>query len=324
MEERLKAVPELFPEPYQSGIRQLLEEKGERVEELRLRAGFPLSWSSAGREISLDSGRLPPAGSALLEEVLQRASGRALYAVEEQLRQGYLSLPWGHRLGLCGTAAPEGERIGTIRELQALNLRLACAHPGCADELAACLWSNPGSTLILGPPGSGKTTVLRDLVRQISDRYGWRVGLVDERGELAACRGGLPQLPVGRRTDVLSACPKGIGIEILLRSMSPQWIAVDEISSAADAETIARAAYSGVCFLATAHAAGPEDLLRRPVYRRLLREGIFENAGWIRPDRRIQWERMKHGVYQVGGGRDDPGLLPVDGPSRGPAAAADP
>ncbi|MBR4193923.1 MAG: stage III sporulation protein AB [Oscillospiraceae bacterium] len=324
MEERLKAVPELFPELYQSGIRQLLEEKGERVEELRLRAGFPLSWSSAGREISLDSGRLPPVGSALLEEVLQRASGRAVYAVEDQLRHAYLSLPWGHRLGLCGRAALEGDRIVTIRQYQALNLRLARPLPGCADGPAAFLWAHPASTLILGPPGAGKTTVLRDLVRQISDRYGWRVGLIDERGELAACLDGRPQLPVGRRTDVLSACPKRRGVALLLRAMSPEWIAVDEITDAEDAEALARGAYCGARFLATAHASCLSDLMRRPVYRQLLRKRIFENVALIRSDRRIQCERMDHGLYQIGGERDDPAFLGMDGPPRGAAAAADP
>ncbi|MBR3078068.1 MAG: Flp pilus assembly complex ATPase component TadA [Oscillospiraceae bacterium] len=324
MDERLSAVPELFPEPYQRGIRRLLEEKGDRVEELRLRVDCPLSWTAAGREISLQEAALPLPSPALLEEIVQRASGRAVYAVEDQLRHAYLSLPWGHRLGLCGRAALEGERIVTIRQYQALNLRLARPLPGCADGPAAFLWAHPASTLILGPPGAGKTTVLRDLVRQISDRYGWRVGLIDERGELAACLDGRPQLPIGRRTDVLSACPKRRGVALLLRAMSPEWIAVDEITDAEDAEALARGAYCGARFLATAHASCLSDLMRRPVYRQLLRERIFENVALIRSDRRIQCERMDHGLYQIGGERDDPAFLGMDGPPRGAAAAADP
>ena len=226
MDKRLEGIPPLFPEPLRSGVEALLEEKGDRVEELRLRAGRPLSWAAGGRELPLigcgwggaardTAGEGPAVTPDMLEEIVRRASGHAVYAVEEQLARGFLPLPMGHRLGLCGTAAAEGARIRTLRDFQALNLRLACQRPGCADAALSFLWAHPGSALILGPPGAGKTTLLRDLVRQCSDRCGRRVALVDERGELAACRGGQPQLRVGRRTDVLTACPKAAGIELL-------------------------------------------------------------------------------------------------------------
>ena len=296
MDKRLEGIPPLFPEPYRAAVTRLLEEKGERVEELRLRTGCPMSWITGGRELWLSPAGTEAASPALLEEIVRRASGHGLYAVEEQLAAGFLALPFGHRLGLCGTAARAGEGLRTLRDFQALNLRLARERPGCADAAFAFLWARPVSTLILGPPGSGKTTVLRDLIRQCSERGGSRIAVVDERGELAACRAGLPQLKLGPRTDVLSLCPKAAGIELLLRAMAPEWIALDEISAAADVEALIRASYCGVRYLATAHARSPAELRRRPVYRALLEAGLFENLVQIRADRSLQCEELQNAV----------------------------
>lgn len=323
MDKRLEAVPELFPPPIRAAVHALLE-AGDPVEELRLRSGCRAGWVSGGRERILGGPDLPPVTPELLEEIVRRASGNAVYAVQEQLQRGYLTLPGGHRLGLCGTAATEDGKVKTLRCFQALSLRLAGERTGCADPVASFVRSSPASTLILGPPGAGKTTVLRDLVRQVSDRFGCRVGLVDERGELAACRGGIPQLSVGRHTDVLTGVPKAVGIELLLRAMAPAWIALDEITAAEDVAAMEQAAYCGVRFFATAHAAGFEDLFSRPLYRRLMDTAVFENLALIRPDRSIVCERMNDGLLQAGRSGADSCSLSLGGAPRRPPSATYP
>ncbi len=294
MEQTLAGIPGLFPEPFKSSVAALLDNRKGEVEELRLRCGCLATFLAENRELPLPSPEtLPVVDGRLLTEVLRRASQYSAYAVQDQLRQGYLTIPGGSRLGVCGRVVRDGGEIRNLTEPQSLNRRLAREDPGAADPATNLLWSYPGSALIIGSPGRGKTTVLRDLIRQMSDRFSQRVGVVDERGELAACLDGQPQLKVGRRTDVVTGCEKGEGIALLLRTMNPNWIAVDEISAESDADSMIRASYTGVRFLATAHVWDRADLKRRPVYRRLLEAELFENLIEIRPDRTLCCERMK-------------------------------
>ena len=180
--------------------------------------------------------------------------------------QGYLTAPGGHRIGICGEAVMKDGRMDTVRRITSLCIRVARDFPDIGEEASFL----PGSILIIGPPGCGKTTLLRDLVRCLSTRQ--FVSVVDERGEL------FPELFIrGTRLDVLQGCPKQTGIEIVLRTMGPDCIAVDEITEQADCDALLRAGWCGVRLIATAHAGSLRELMMRPLYQPLLRSGIFDH-----------------------------------------------
>ena len=255
----------------------LPEEERARAEELRLRAGWPMTAVIGGAERLLGG---PPVEGAELEQLLEIASRASVHAVLDQLRRGYLTIEGGHRIGLCATAVLRAGEIHGLRNFSSANVRIARQVKGAAAGVldGLCPGGRLADTLILAPPGLGKTTLLRDLIRAVSEGEGCRplrVALADERGEVAALYGGLPQLEVGRRTDVMEGCPKAEGLMLLLRAMNPQVLAVDEITARADVQALSAAAGCGVTLLATAHGEDRGDLERRPAYRPLLEEGLF-------------------------------------------------
>lgn len=247
------------------------------AEELRLRAGWPMTALVEGAERPLGGSPVRPAE---LEQLVEIASRASLHTVLDQIRRGYLTLEGGHRIGLCGEAVLREGEIHALRTISSANLRVARQVKGAAAPVLGGLCPNGrlSDTLILAPPGLGKTTLLRDLIRSVSEGEGCvplRVSLADERGEIAALYNGLPQLEVGRRTDVAEGCPKAQGLMLLLRAMNPQVLAVDEITAPEDVKALTTAAGCGVTLLATAHGTGRTDLERRPLYRPLLEEGLF-------------------------------------------------
>lgn len=256
------------------------------LEEIRMRVGQPVCLRTAGTEKEL----WPRVEAEHLEQVIQRACHHSVYACMDTLREGYLTIEGGHRIGVCGWGVARGEEIQTLHLPSSLVIRVARQVPGCADRLLPQLNT---STLILGPPGRGKTTLLRDAIRQLSDRRRQRVGLVDERGEIAACTGGVPQLAIGSRTDVLVNIRKDTAIMMLLRTMTPQWIAVDEITAQRDIAAMEQAAYCGAFILATAHAGCVDDLKRRPLYKKLLESRVFTKAAVLREDRSYDVEEVE-------------------------------
>lgn len=267
----------LLPLPLQEHALAVPFPERRMAEELRLRTGYPLSLTTGEGERETESAAVTPAD---LEYILDAATGYSRYAAEEAIRQGYVTAEGGFRIGICGTAAVSGGMVAALRDFSSLAIRIPRSLPGAADGLPARL-SEGGrlhSTLILSPPGYGKTTLLRDLIRQLSNCGGWRIAVADERGELAAVRLGRPQFDIGRRTDVLDNCPKAAAIPMLLRAMNPQVIAADEIALPADVAAMERAAHAGVVLLATAHGASVNELLEKPLFSSLLSRKIFTRA----------------------------------------------
>ena len=255
----------------------LSEEDKHRAEEFRLRVGWSMSVVLDGAERSLGG---PPVRGEELEQLVEIASRASLHTVLDQVRRGYLTVEGGHRIGLCGTAVLQEGEIRSLRALSSANLRIARQVRGAAAPIldGLCPGGRLAGTLILAPPGLGKTTLLRDLIRSVSEGEGCaplRVSLADERGEVAALYSGCPQLDVGRRTDVVEGCPKAQGLMLLLRAMNPQVLAVDEVTAPEDVKALMTAAGCGVTLLATAHGEGRTDLECRSLYRPLLEEGLF-------------------------------------------------
>lgn len=264
----------LLPQPYRSALMQLCGEKA--PEEIRMRAGQRATVLLGSRELELPECRKVTVRD--LEAVLELATGASVHAAADSIRRGFVTAAGGLRIGLCGVGIMGGGRTEGLRQLSALAIRLPSQHRGCGDRLYRHLGGREmASTLLLAPPGAGKTTLLRELIRLLSED-GVRIALSDERGEVAAVREGLPQLDVGPRTDVMTGIPKAESTMMLLRSMSPMLMAVDEITAPEDVAALSTAANCGVTLLATAHGSGMEDLRHRPLYRRLLEERIFKNV----------------------------------------------
>ena len=258
-------------------LRQDVDRLGkEKLQELRLRSGqYPQL--ILGKERRQIPGLIT---SEELQYVVNMASRYSPWNVQT-LSQGYLTASGGHRIGVCGEAVMKDGQMQGIRNISSLNIRIARDFPGIANKLQMVT----GSILIIGRPGSGKTTLMRDLIRGMSERC--TVTVVDERSEL---------FPIGLdpvcHADVLRGCGKGQGMDMLLRVMSPDVIAVDEITSNADCQALIRAGWCGVRLLATAHAVSCEDLLRRSVYKPLVEAGIFDMLVILQEDKSFRTERM--------------------------------
>ncbi len=274
-------------------IRQILEQAEldfDWLQEIRLRAERPLAVVERGREAFLtgsgnrtrDPRRAWQVTPQELRETMEFVGKYSLYAYEDELRQGYLTLRGGHRVGVAGKTVLDGDKVRSVRYISCINVRLSHEIPGCADPVIPYLCGKEGicHTLIISPPRCGKTTLLRDLVRQISDgnetRRGYTVGVVDERSEICGCYMGIPGNDVGIRTDVMDACPKAEGMMMLVRSMAPEVIAVDEIGRYEDIHAIETVLFSGCRLIATVHGSDLSDIQSKPLFQRLMTEQVFE------------------------------------------------
>ena len=285
--ERYETALQLLPGRYWSQIRDIAPE----IEDYRMRVGKPMSFVRGGREYALP-GELVSESDLL--RTLEKATGASLHTAAPAMARGYLCVR-GVRIGLCGDmqwddGAPKG-----FHSYSSLALRVPHECRGICDETIRTLYANGFvNTLILSPPGGGKTTALREMIRCLSDR-GARISVCDERGELAASEGAIPGFDLGLHTDVLSACPKAEASMMLLRGMNPQIIAMDEITRREDLTAVQEVLGCGVGLLATAHAVSIEDLDRRPLYRELRALGAFQAALVIslrRDSREYYWSLL--------------------------------
>lgn len=263
------------------------------VTEIRLRANQPFVLVLGNHDVMLDaSGQASSQSQAYhctIEDLLrtfQLICKNSVYAFEPELRQGYLTINGGHRVGLAGQATAFDGTIKTLTHISSLNIRLARAIPGCADTILPFVIDNASrriyNTLLISPPRCGKTTILRDLIRQLSTGKaplgitGVQVGLVDERSEIAACEKGIPSIDLGPRVDVLDACPKASGLLMLIRSMAPEVIATDELGREEDAIAVREAIHAGVSIIATVHSRTINELRERPHIGELVQQRMFD------------------------------------------------
>ena len=280
--ERFDRAALLLPHNLRERARELKREERASCEEFRLRLGYPASVVMPEGERSMGG---DPVTKRELGFVLEAATGASVHSASSRLAEGFITAKGGFRVGLCGAVGLSGGEPGGFTSVSSAAIRISREHKGACVPIIDSVYSGGEvrSTLIISPPGAGKTTLLRDLVRYISDAAGGpRVGLCDERSEIAAFFDGEPTMDVGRRTDVLDGCPKARAVSMLLRSMNPGVIAIDEITAEEDAEAMTRAAHCGVKLIATAHAASRTELAERPIYRALLASGVFEELIIIR------------------------------------------
>lgn len=278
-------------------IAEAIEKAGlsslEPLEEVRLRAGKPLILQNYFKEWFIkNDGTLSdkPKDCFIVKQEdiltsLELMSENSIYAYLDEIKNGYITTKGGHRVGISGRVVSEGSSVRNIKDIAGLNIRISNQIFGCAESVIGYIIKNGNdiyNTLIISPPQCGKTTILRDIARVLSDGLpqfcfrGIKVGIVDERSELAACLHGIPQNNVGIRTDVLDGCPKSIGMPMLVRSMSPKVIITDEIGNEGDREAVHGVLNAGVKIIASAHGYNISDLKSRREVLKMLEEKIFE------------------------------------------------
>ncbi|MEG0132651.1 MAG: stage III sporulation protein AA [Clostridium sp.] len=257
-------------------------EDNNSLQEIRLKINKPLIFISNNTEIKTKY----ITKHEDIKVIIQKISSYSIYAFEEEIKQGYITIQGGHRVGICGTCVLDGNSLKTIKHISSINIRVAREIRECSTKIIPFIVKDNRvlNTIIISPPKCGKTTILRDLSRQISNGVsgyglsGKNVAIIDERSEIGACYRGVPQMDIGIRTDILDNCPKSEGIIMAIRSMAPHIIVCDEIGTYKDMDSIVAALNSGVNLITTIHGFSEEDLYKRPVFKEVLENKVFDRA----------------------------------------------
>lgn len=275
----MESILTFLPKNLASLISQIPPNQKEEVEEIRIRINRPIEITLKGAPRFLSYIIQPEDALNLLNKISQFS----IYTLEEELKRGYITISGGHRIGLAGKVILEAGKVKAIRDISSFNIRIAREKVGIAEAIVPYIFREDWMhTMIIGPPQTGKTTLLRDIARIISSGNhptgikASKVGIVDERSEIAGCVNGVPQLTFGHRLDVLDACPKAEGMMMMIRSMSPDVLIVDEIGRREDAEAIQEAVHAGIKLMMTTHGSNIEEIRKRPSLMEIMDQKIFE------------------------------------------------
>ena len=263
----------------------------DKIQEIVLRIERPVCVYLMGEEMYLtvngcltryiDSQPLVITSKKEITDCFNIACGYSVYSHLNEIKEGFLTVNGGHRVGVCGTAVVSSDTIVNIRDVSTLSLRMARELKGCGEEAVALIRKSNAGLLICGSPCSGKTTVLRDVARILSDKYKYRVSVVDTRGEIAAASDGINQLDLCM-CDVLNGYPRTKGIEQAVRTLSPNFVVCDELGNEDDATALLSASNSGVRFVATIHASNKEELLKRKNVKSIIETNAFDKIIFLK------------------------------------------
>lgn len=252
------------------------------LQEIRLKVDTPVIINANDKEYVLPY----KLSNIEIRQILQKISGFSVYAYDDEIREGFITAKGGCRIGISGEFSSENGRVKSLKNIYSLNIRIARQIKGCSDKIMKYICNNGSvlNTILISPPKCGKTTIIRDIARNLSNGMdypkikGMKVAIIDERSEIAACNLGIPQMDVGIRTDVFDRCFKSEGIMMAVRSMSPDVIVCDEIGTKEDMEAIQKSFLCGISIITTIHGKGVEDIFRREAFNQIIRNNILQRA----------------------------------------------